>query len=252
MLLTSRNNPTVKKLLSLQEKKFRLEYGEYLVEGEKPVKEAVSDRMPVTALFLSESVQKKGEISAVDGVPLYTLPDELFEKVSTEKSPQGAIACLRLPDMTARAPKKSCLLLDGVSDPGNMGTIIRTANAAGYDEIYLLGCTDPYSPKAVRASMSGIFHVQLYKVTEENLQTVMAGVPLIAADLNGENIFTFTPPEKFCLCIGNEGHGISELTKRLKNHTITIPMRKTQESLNAGVSAAICMYFLKNGELRQK
>jgi TrmH family RNA methyltransferase len=244
MLLTSRNNPAVKKLAALQEKKYRVLYGEYLAEGEKPVTEAIACNKEITALYLSQTVAEKGNISL--DVPTYILSDELFEKVSTEKSPQGAIALLRLPALAPQKPKGSCLLLDGVADPGNMGTIIRTANAAGYDEIYLLHCTDPYAPKAVRASMSGIFHTTLYTITEESLD-VLSGVPLITADLNGENIFTFTlpDPEKFCLCIGNEGHGLSEAVKRRSSYTVTIPMRKTQESLNAGVSAGIAMYLLK-------
>jgi tRNA G18 (ribose-2'-O)-methylase SpoU len=94
--------------------------------------------------------------------------------------------------------------------------------------------------------MSGIFHTTVYTITEEELD-VLSGVPLITADLDGENIFTFTPPEKFCLCIGNEGHGLSEGVKKRANYTVTIPMRKTQESLNAGVSAGIAMYLLKKG-----
>jgi TrmH family RNA methyltransferase len=242
MLLTSRNNPAVKKLAALQEKKYRTLYGEYLAEGEKPVREAIACQKEITALYLSQTLAQKGGIFL--DVPTYILSDELFEKVSTEKSPQGAIALLRLPALSPRAPKGSCLLLDGVADPGNIGTIIRTANAAGYDEIYLLHCTDPYAPKAVRASMSGIFHTTIYPITEESLD-VLSGVPLITADLNGENIFTFTPPEKFCLCIGNEGHGLSEEVKKRSSYTVTIPMRKTQESLNAGVSAGIAMYLLK-------
>lgn len=246
MLLTSRNNPTVKKILSLQEKKYRNLYGEYLAEGEKPVSEAIACGKEVTALYLSESAQKRISFAA-ENIPVYTLPDELFAKISTEKTPQGAIATLRLPVLAPQPPRKSCLLLDGVSDPGNMGTIIRTANAAGYEEIYLLHCTDPYAPKAVRASMSGIFHTTVYTLTETELD-VLSSVPFITADLKGENIFAFAPPEKYCLCIGNEGHGISEEVRKRAKYTVTIPMHDTQESLNAGVSAGIAMYLLKRRE----
>ncbi|MFR1983987.1 MAG: TrmH family RNA methyltransferase [Christensenellaceae bacterium] len=141
--------------------------------------------------------------------------------------------------------EESCLLLDGVSDPGNMGAIIRTANAAGYGEIYLVGCTDPYSPKSVRASMSGIFFVKIYTGTREAVLEALSGLPILAADMDGENIFSFRPPEKFALAIGNEANGISEEVFRKAQHKLKIPMRAAQESLNAGIAAGIAMYLLK-------
>lgn len=243
MLITSRNNPIVKKILSLQEKKYRMQYGEYLIEGEKMVREAFACRSDLRMLILSESMLSRGIFSSDEKTTI--LSDDLFSKISTEKSPQGVMAVLGIPSQDPLPPTKSCLLLDSVRDPGNLGTIIRTANAAGYEEIYLLDCTDPFSPKAVRSSMSGIFHVRLMTVTQENVFSVLSSFPLITADLDGENIFTFLPPERFCLVIGNEGHGISSEVREQSAYTITIPMRGTQESLNAGVSAGIAMYLLK-------
>ena len=137
-------------------------------------------------------------------------------------------------------------MLDCLQDPGNLGTVIRTANAAGYSEIYLINCTDPFSPKAVRASMSGIFFVDLFFGSKEEILQVLDGVPVICADMDGKDIFSFVPPEKFCLCIGNEGNGISGEVFEKANYTVKIPMRETCESLNAAVSAGIAMYVLKN------
>ena len=238
MLITSRNNPTVKKLLSLQEKKYRAKYGEYLVEGEKMVAECIAAKKEITLLVFSESAYNALTEKPNGGMPVIILSDDVFLKLSGEKSPQGVMASVKLPMPAMNPPKDSCLLLDGVSDPGNLGTVIRTANAAGYKEIYLLNCADPYAPKAVRASMSGIFHTELYITSDAAaLFAALEGTPIVTADLNGENIFTFTPPEKFCLAIGNEGHGISKTTDEHKKYTVTIPMRSTQESLNAGVSS---------------
>ncbi|MBQ9081199.1 MAG: RNA methyltransferase [Clostridia bacterium] len=252
MLITSRNNPTVKKILSLQEKKYRNLYQEYLVEGEKMVSECIAAGQEITLLVLSESAAKYYPVPLSEPpMPLITVSDDVFLKLSGEKNPQGVLACVRLPQVEVIAPKKSCLLLDGVSDPGNLGTIIRTANAAGYEEIYLLRCSDVYAPKVVRASMSGVFHTKLYIGEEEQIFKALTGVPLVTADLNGENIFRFTPPEKYCLVIGNEGHGISKTVDERKAYTITIPMRKSQESLNAGVSAGIAMYVLKQSEFNR-
>ena len=136
-------------------------------------------------------------------------------------------------------------MLDCLQDPGNLGTVIRTANAAGYGEIYLINCTDAYSPKAVRASMGGIFRVSVYSGSREEVLENLKDIPLICADMDGENIFEFTPPKKFCLCIGNEGGGISAEVSSRAAYTVKIPMRETCESLNAAVSAGIAMYALK-------
>lgn len=247
--ITSRNNPTVKKILSLREKKYRLLYGEYLVEGEKMVSECISAGQAVKLLVFTEAAYDASNGKYDGTMPVMTVSDDVFLKLSDEKSPQGVLAVVALPENKILPPRKSCLLLDGVSDPGNLGTIIRTANAAGYEEVYLLASTDPYAPKAVRASMSGIFHTALYASSDaKEIFKALDGVPLVTADLHGENIFTFCPPEKFCLVIGNEGHGVSQAVKARQTHTVTIPMRASQESLNAGVSAGIAMYLLKRKE----
>ena len=96
--------------------------------------------------------------------------------------------------------------------------------------------------------MSGIFFVKLYFGTREAVLSALDGVPIICADMEGENIFGFVPPDKFCLCIGNEGGGISAEVMERSTHTVKIPMRETCESLNAAVSAGIAMYALKNNK----
>ena len=172
--------------------------------------------------------------------------DELFLRISTEKTPQGVLAVVKLPDTTVKPPQGSCILLDRLQDPGNVGTVIRTANAAGYTDIYLINCADAFSPKSVRASMGGVFHVNIYEGGYDEVFAAIEGASLICADMNGENIFDFTAPEKFCLCIGNEGGGVSDTVCQRAEYTVKIPMRETCESLNAAVSAAIAMYVLKN------
>jgi TrmH family RNA methyltransferase len=129
-----------------------------------------------------------------------------------------------------------------------MGTIIRTCAAVGVKDVYLIDTCDPYSPKTVRASMSGIFFVNLYFITREEVKTIMGEVPIIVADMNGESVFSFNPPEKYCLVIGNEANGVSETIKEMATHTVKIPMRETSESLNAGVSLAIALYELTEGK----
>ena len=160
------------------------------------------------------------------------------------------LALVSIPDCTPVQPQGSCLLLDGVSDPGNLGTIIRTANAAGYCDIYLRNCADPFAPKCVRATMSGIFFVRLH--IGEGVLQALGDTPLVCADMGGENVFSFSPPQKFCIVIGSEANGVSAEVRALCKYTVKIPMRHTCESLNAGVSAGILMYELqkKAGRVR--
>ena len=241
MVITSRNNPLVRRVFSLREKKFRREAGEYVAEGIKSVREAAASGAHIRLLVRAERVPAQdiaadGELVVSDGV---------FEKLSEEVSPQGVLAVIEAPDCTPAPPRSLALLLDGVSDPGNMGTVLRTADAAGYTDVYLRGCTDPFAPKSVRASMGGIFRVRLHIGGDEALRAALAGVPLVCADMGGENAFRFTPPARFCLVVGNEANGVTEEVRAACAHTVRVPMRPVCESLNAGVSAGILMYELK-------
>lgn len=239
MVITSKINPLIKKIASLSEKKYRKLCGEYLVEGLKPVRECISSGGEVTSVICTE--ENVG--SFADAV---VVSREVFSYISSEKTPQGVIATVKIPGTQVAPPKGRCILLDRLQDPGNVGTIIRTANAAGYEDIYLINCADPFSPKVVRASMSGIFFVRIHEGSAKEVLDALSGVPLISADMQGENIFSFVPPKKFCLCIGNEGKGLSDEIISAGSHTVSIPMRSSCESLNAAISAAIAMYALKN------
>jgi TrmH family RNA methyltransferase len=123
------------------------------------------------------------------------------------------------------------------------------ADAAGYDEVYLTKtCADPYAPKSVRASMSGVFFTKLYFGERTEILTALGDTPILAADMDGENVFSFCAPKKFALVIGNEANGVSDEVFSRATHTVKIPMRETQESLNAAVSAGIIMYVLAKDE----
>ncbi|MCH5146984.1 MAG: RNA methyltransferase [Clostridiales bacterium] len=238
MIITSKSNPTIKEIIKLNDKKFRREAGLYLVEGTKPVNECIAAGGEVERVVCTEKLSENYDNPIV-------VSEEVFGAISSEKTPQGVIAVVKIPQNNLKSPENSCILLDRLQDPGNLGTIIRTANAAGYREIYLINCTDPYSPKAVRASMSGIFFTEIFQGSEEEILKALGGMPLISADMYGENIFGFDPPSKFCLCIGNEGSGISDVIKNNSDYKVKIPMSETCESLNAAVSAGIAMYVLK-------
>ena len=202
----------------------------------------------IDRVFVAESYAGENPFSAEETV---CVSDDVFRFLSDEKSPQGILCRIKIPTRTLTVPKGKCLLLDGVADPGNVGTIIRTANAAGYEEIYLTEeCADPYSPKSVRASMSGVFFTKLYRATRTEILAVLSETPIVVADMGGENVFSFTAPKRFALAIGNEANGISDLVQEKATHTVKIPMQATQESLNAAISAGIIMYVLNKDEFQ--
>ncbi len=240
MIILSRQNPLVKELASLKEKKGRRRTGTFLVEGHKMVREAIACGMDVVRLILREDYA--GETY---GLPAVRLGRDAFAAVCDEKTPQGIAAEVAIPLRSVQPPQGRCLLLDGLQDPANVGAIIRTAVAAGYEDVYLAGCADPFSPKSVRASMSGVFFARIMQGTQEEILSAIAGMPVIAADMDGEDVFSYVAPEKFCLAVGSEGSGLSALVRSRADVTVRVPMDARTESLNAAVSAGILMYALR-------
>ena len=253
MILTSKNNPLIKETASLKEKKGRKQTSLFLVEGVKMVKECMRSNLQIERIFLAESYN--GDVAFLTGYEEITVrvSDDVFRYISDEQTPQGVLCRVQIPFYELAKPTQSSLFLDGVADPGNMGAIIRTANAAGYNEIYLTReCADAYAPKSVRASMSGIFFTKLYVAERDEILSTFQGLPLLVADMGGANVFTYqTPAVPFVLAIGNEANGISDATFQAATATVKIPMSKQQESLNAAVSAGILMYLLKKNQFTE-
>ena len=243
MIYSSKQNSKIKEIASLKEKKYRQKLGLYLVEGIKSVAEAISMQKEVVKVVVTQD--KAVNFENFKGETL-VVSDEVFNYLSDEVTPQGVMAVLKIPNLTPTAPKGNCLLLDGVSDPGNLGTIIRSANAFGYKDIYLVNSVDAFSRKVVRASMSGIFSVNIYNGSYQDCLQALKDYQIIVADMNGEDINSFIPPKKFALVMGNEGKGVSDYLKGMASNTVSIPMRKECESLNVAVASAIIMYKFSN------
>ncbi len=242
-MITSKQNALVKKIRSLSDKKYRDVLGLFIVEGIKPVNEAIALNLPIERVICTEKA-----VSQINGVAsdIEIVSDEVFKYLSEEITPQGALAIVEKPENQVEKPSGKCILLDGVQDPSNVGAIIRTAAASGYNLVYLTDdSADAYSQKAVRSSMGGIFRVKTIRANVKNILSVV-DIPIIVADMNGENVFDFSTKEDFCLVIGNEGKGVSKEVKSMAKYTVKIPMENGVESLNAAVSAGILMYSLKN------
>ena len=241
-MITSKQNPLIKEIRSLADKKFRDLLNVYVVEGIKSVKEAIELNLPIKIILATDKYSN--ELCA-RGVEIETVSEELYKHVSQEVTPQGALAVIFKPENKLVNANGSCILLDGVADPGNVGAIIRTAVASGYEYVYMTDdCADAFSPKSVRASMGGVFRAKIIRGALSDILSVM-DKPIVVADMKGENVFLSRPSGEFCLVIGNEGKGVCNTLREKASKTVSIPMENGMESLNAAVSASILMYNLK-------
>lgn len=242
-MITSKQNALIKEIRSLSDKKYRDKLGLFIIEGVKPVKEAVALGIEIKVIVGTE----RGLSGIhVEDATIEIVTEEVFDYISEEKTPQGVLAVAFKPKNQLVSPEGSALLLDGVSDPSNVGAIIRTAAAAGYNYIYTTtDCADPYSQKAVRSSMSGVFRVHVMRADIDALLDAI-NLPLVVADMDGKSVFDLSLNGAHCLVIGSEGHGVSDKVLSKAKYVVKIPMDNGVESLNAAVSAGILMYSLKN------
>lgn len=241
-MIISRQNELVKKIRSLSDKKNRDKFGEYIAEGIKTVNEAIITRQDIVCILGTSQALSKTDARFYR---TEEVSEEIFRYISEEVNPQGVLALIKKPEIVLCPPIGNCIFLDGVSDPSNVGAIIRTAVAAGYNDVYLANSADPYNGKAVRASMSGIFRVNVYIGDRKELSELIK-LPVAIADMNGENVFETRINGNFCLVIGNEANGVSAFMRDRATLSVKIPMENGMESLNAAVSAGILMYELKN------
>ena len=244
-VITSRKNPLlqqVRKLLT--SRKAREEAGLFVSDGTKLLEEAVRWYPGLDTVILTEGVSAQ----VPDNVRLIRVPEEVMASISPMETPQGALFLCRLPEKKGFVPKPGMLLLDGIQDPGNLGTILRTADALDIPVTLLEGCADPYSHKAVRASMGAVFRVQPVLSTwkEVSVQCRQAGIPIgvtalspRAKDLRQADL------RAMAVVIGSEGRGVRQEILQNADAELIIPMNPHCESLNAAVAATIVLWQMK-------
>lgn len=263
--ISSRSNAKVVTLGKLSDKKHRDRESIFLADGVKLAQEAVKYAHP-DYLILAESAidtaaaKETAELCKAAGIPIYVFSDAAFDKISTEKSPDGIIAALAymtgLHTFTMRGDiskfddwqqNRRLLLLDSIRDPGNLGTILRSAEAMGITGVILAGCADIYNHKTVRAAMGTLFRMPLY-IADDSIPLIHkmkdSGRRVLAAAL-GEHTLTLGDYDVLvtdCPVIGNEGHGLSADVIDACTACVRIPMAGNTESLNAA-SAAVCILW---------
>lgn len=244
MIITSKNNEAFKYFKKLKNKKYREEDRLFMVEKSVAIEEA-NDYKPEYILLSETSYnEKKFEdiISGFDEDRIYIFQDNLFKKISDAVSPQGIIGYYKYLDRDFDRDSGKYLYLDDVREPGNLGGMIRSADAFGLDGIILsLNCCDLYNPKTVRASMSSIFRLPIYKMSREKL--VSLGFNLISTSINRSlSIRDYNFKDRDIVIIGNEAKGVSDFLMENSNMSINIPISSKVDSLNANVAASIIIY----------
>ena len=254
--ITSLKNPLIKEIKSLYRKKDRVKNKSFIIEGIKIVEEAIDNSYPIKNIIYTDQLFKTNDgeeifqkIKSLDNI-IY-VSQNIFKEISDTENPQGILATAMYEynniKEIEKIKKPFLLFLDGVQDPGNMGTIIRTADAFNIDGVIITdGCVDPYNPKVVRATMGSIFRVPLYYISNsvaDLTELKNQNIKIYSTSLSGSTpIYEIDFKEGFILSIGNESKGVSEEVFSLSDGLIKIPMPGMAESLNAGIAASIIMY----------
>lgn len=240
--ITSRRNPVLQQVRRLlTSRKERQQAGSFVSDGIKLLYEAIRWQQPLEMVILSDGLS----VDVPENVEIIRVPEDVMQTISPMQTPQGALFVCRLPEQTQFSPKPGMLLLDGIQDPGNLGTILRTADALGIPAVLLEGCADPYSHKVVRASMGAVFRSPVQQTTweEASLRCAERKIPIGATALSSEAVDIRTVPlSTMAVVIGSEGQGVRPEILNSVQQELIIPMNPNCESLNAAIAAAIVMW----------
>ena len=242
MMITSRKNPVIGEYRRLAaERAYRAEMRSCLGQGRKLLDEALDAGLQVNSVMSAEPVE-----GLDPSVSRYLVKPELLDYISPMKSAPELLFVCRIPE-PGPVDGARLLLAEDLQDPGNVGTLIRTANAFGFDGIILAGaCADPFGPKAVRASMGAVFRRKVWMLPSDKAigELKKQEIPLIAAALRADAVTAgeYAFPDRLALAIGNEGHGLSAEMLAAADRVVRIPMEPGAESLNAGAAAAVLLW----------
>jgi|TARA_B100000035_G_C20994868_1_gene551983 TrmH family RNA methyltransferase len=231
-----------KRIRSLHQKKFRDNHGLFIIEGLRTVKEALSAKALIDFVLTTESFAIKNS-GLFNSIKIETVSELEMRQLSPSATPPGILAICKIPVFNSPNMNKNFIYLDGISDPGNMGTILRTAVWFGVYQVALSkGCIDPYNPKVVRSAMGAHFYLSwLDQIELKELNDHF----FFGADQRGQTIKEMNKkPGKWALAMGSEGHGLSDIVKSQLDQTIAIPKVGKGESLNVGIAMGILLQEL--------
>jgi TrmH family RNA methyltransferase len=249
--VSSGQNPTVKLIRSLHEKKYRQESGLFLAEGRKVLERARGKGWAAEYLVLRDGELPKG----LDGLRILIVSDRVMASLSNQANPPDVIGVFRqrmAEDMPVPMRSDVWVGLDTIRDPGNLGTIIRTADAVGAAGVILIGqACDPWSPECVRATMGSIFAMPLVKMSEEGFAQAAASWPgeIVATRMAAGEDYRRSYRRPVLLLMGSEGPGLAPALARLAGTSVRIPMPGGAESLNVAIATALMLYEIRKADL---
>ena len=251
--ITSKENAIIKQIIKLKEKKYRNEYNEFVIEGIKIVKEAIEEKAKIKNIIISESAintelfekNLKEELKISDFI---LVPDNIFKILSDVENPQGVIAIIEkdVSDADLDFSQELILVLQDVQDPGNLGTIIRTADSVGLTQILVTkGTADCYNPKVIRSTMGAIFRVKIIEtanLSEKIKELKDNNFKIVTTSLQTDKSIYEINLNKSAIIIGNEANGVSEQIQNLADIKAIIPMKGKTESLNVSVATGVILF----------
>ncbi len=255
--ITGKDNKTLKFIKSLKKKSNRIETGKFVAEGRKIACEAF-EYVPESlyCVVMTEEFALKETAIALRAQEVcrkvFTVTQQMFQEISDTETPQGILVVVEMPCEEFRADENTgdIVILDGVSEPGNMGTVIRTAEALGFDGLYMTkGCADVYSSKTVRSTMGSVFRMKFRTncSVEDITELKDRGFSLVSTTPSGDVFLEkMSMPEKTAIVIGNEAHGVSDEVLGISDICVKISMDGLAESLNAAVASGIVLHWIKN------
>jgi RNA methyltransferase, TrmH family len=246
-VISSTQNPRIKAWKKLQKKKERDRSGLFLIEGEHLIEEALKASLTVKQIICSEGRGIPREWT-VSGIEVVEVTEQVLADLAETETPQGMIAVCVKPQLENIVfDSGKYLLLDRVQDPGNLGSLFRTSEAAGMTGVILgEGCADPFNPKVIRATQGALFHIPIQSMDLEDAVQYChdSGIPVFGTSLNGSTYSAIEPQESFALLMGNEGSGVDPDLLAKTDQNLYIPLHGKSESLNVGVAAGILVYHL--------
>ncbi|MGA2488672.1 MAG: RNA methyltransferase [Anaerolineales bacterium] len=247
-MITSTQNPKVKLARSLMGRsKKRCEAQAFMVEGVRLVEEALSADWPFRFVLVGETLSRRGreleEKIKAKGIEVESVTDTLINSISETETSQGILAVLDYSPLSIPQSLNFVLIPDSIRDPGNLGTLLRTANAAGVQAVFLPPeTTDAFAPKVVRAGMGAHFRLPIHSLTWEEIRTATKMLKVYLADMQGSPCWQADFRLPLALIVGGEAEGATDAARKLANIAVSIPMPGKAESLNAGVAGAILLF----------
>lgn len=245
-IITSNQNKIYKDTLKLLQKKYRDKFGKYIIEGIK-IFEEKKDKIDIEYIILNENLEKKYENLEKYKFPIYIVNENMFSKLSEQVNSQGVLVVAKMSKKEIIDVEENLVILDGIQDPGNLGTIIRTMVAFGFKNLVLTkeSC-DAFSPKVVRATMGSIFDVNVYVLDKNNIIDFLKNkcYNVLTTELDKSSVLleNIVLKNKNAYVFGQEGNGISDEFKKISSQKVIIPISSNVNSLNVAISTAIFLY----------